>query len=91
MKNIMKKAKWKIFLEEKLYKGYIWRPSLTNNFTNSTSVVVSVRLELMLKAKTNKPLFYFLLVWHMIIELVELLTNEEMSNSEPTDVVLDLN
>lgn len=27
----------------------------------------------------------------MIIGLVELLTNEEMSNSEPTDVVLDLN
>lgn len=45
----------------------------------------------MLKAKTKKPLFYFLLVWHMIKGLVELLTNEEMSNIEPTDIVLDLN
>lgn len=43
----------------------------------------------MLKAKTKKPLFYFL--WHMIKGLVELLTNEEMSNIEPTDIVLDLN
>lgn len=70
-KKIMKKLE--DFLEEKLYKGCISRPSLTNSFKNSTSVVVS---QLTLKAKTKKPLFYFLLVWHMMIGWVKLFDNK---------------